>query len=68
MGKPSWTNLSSEASRASPPSAVALLRRTGVRGICGKAKRNCAEANPAFHPPKQVITEDGRTGHPGEGE
>jgi len=56
MGKPSWTNLSSEASRAS------------VRGICGKAKRNCAEANPAFHPPKQVITEDGRTGHPGEGE
>jgi len=26
--------------------------RASARGICGEAKRNSAEANPAFHPPQ----------------
>ena len=41
-------------------SAKSEAPRASARGIRGKTKRNCAEANPPFHRPQQASGEDGR--------
>ena len=44
--------LQSRLSFQGHPAHMSEAPRASARGIRGKAKRSCAEANPAFHPPQ----------------